>query len=128
MVESLLSALGDFVQVSEESHIDSVTAVSGSGPAYVFALTEALENAAKNLGLDEALAARLARATVIGAASLMDHEKDLKPSDLRRSVTSPGGTTAAALDVLSKNQALQTLLVDAVKAAQKRAQDLAQSQ
>lgn len=116
------------MQIPDEAQIDAITAVSGSGPAYVYALTEALEEAAKSIGLDEDLAVRLARQTVIGAASLMDHQPDLKPADLRRSVTSPGGTTAAALDVLGKNQALKNLLEEAVKAALKRAKDLAQSQ
>lgn len=127
-VESLLDALGEFVRVDAENLIDAITAVSGSGPAYVFALTEALEAAARKIGLDADLAARLARQTVIGAAALMEHDKSLKPIDLRRSVTSRGGTTEAALDVLSRNQAFENLLSDAVKAALTRARDLSQSQ
>lgn len=128
IVEGLLSALGTFVQVPDEKLIDAITAVSGSGPAYVFALTEAMEAAAIAIGLPPELAGQLAKETVIGAASLMESDKSLKPQDLRRSVTSRGGTTEAALDVLSKNQDLEKLMIEAVKAAFRRSQELAQSQ
>jgi pyrroline-5-carboxylate reductase len=124
----LLGVLGDVVQVSDEAMIDAVTGVSGSGPAYIFALTEAMEKAGVANGLSLDIAKRLARQTVIGAAALMAAQSDVSPEDLRRAVTSPGGTTAAALDVLAKNQALNSLFEEAISAAVTRSRDLAQSQ
>jgi len=121
--ERLLAALGEVVWVGREAEIDSVTAVSGSGPAYLFLLVEALAEAAVHVGLSEARATRLARATVTGAAALLD--ADARPAaDLRRDVTSPGGTTAAALEVLSEKDALKRLMREAVAAARRRAEEL----
>ena len=127
-VDRLLGVLGNVVQIPDETMMDAVTAVSGSGPAYVFALTEALEKAAKASGLPDDVAVKLARQTVVGAAALMDARADTSPEALRKAVTSPGGTTAAALSVLMQNRALDTLLEEAVLAAKKRGNDLAQSQ
>ncbi len=118
----LLAPLGDVVGPLEEKHIDAVTAVSGSGPAYVFLLAEALEGAAKAAGLDDATAATLARKTVIGAGALLSEGGD--PADLRRAVTSPGGTTAAALDVLMARGAIPELMRKAVEAAATRGAEL----
>jgi pyrroline-5-carboxylate reductase len=121
--EALLAALGDTVWVTEEAMIDTVTAVSGSGPAYVFLLVEALAHAAEAEGLSPALAMRLARATIIGAGALLDGDKR-DAGDLRRAVTSPGGTTEAALDILMGDDALAKLIGHAVAAARRRAGEL----
>lgn len=124
----LLSTLGNVHQVTEETMIDAITAVSGSGPAYLYAFTESLEKAAKKAGIPDELAAILARQTVIGSAALMGDQKDQSPAALREAVTSPNGTTAAGLAVLNKNQTLDTLLEKTVQAAFQRSKDLAQSQ
>jgi pyrroline-5-carboxylate reductase len=120
--EKLLAPLGDVVGPLDEKHIDAVTAVSGSGPAYVFLLAEALEAAAKHAKLDDATAAALARKTIIGAAALLEQGGD--PGDLRKAVTSPGGTTAAALDILMARGALPELMRKAVEAAVNRSAEL----
>lgn len=120
---ALLSAVGDVAWVDDEALLDPVTAVSGSGPAYVFLLTECLAEAGVEAGLDEALARRLARATVSGAAELM-RQSDLEPATLRQNVTSPGGTTAAALQILMGDAGLQQLMTRAVAAAAERSRDL----
>jgi pyrroline-5-carboxylate reductase len=122
-VVTLLAPLGDVVWVRQEAMIDAVTAVSGSGPAYVFLLVEALAQAAKAEGLPAALASRLARATITGAGALLDVDKRA-PEELRRDVTSPKGTTAAALEVLMKNDAMVKLIEKAVTAARRRAVEL----
>ena len=120
----LLEAVGEVVWVDRESLIDSVTAVSGSGPAYVFWLTECLADAAVAAGLDKESAARLARATITGAGELL-HRSDLPAAELRQNVTSPKGTTAAALKVLmAKKGGLAPLMKKAVAAAKKRSQEL----
>lgn len=124
-VDRLLGAVGRIEPLESEDQIDAVTAVSGSGPAYVFYLTECLAKAGQAAGLDPALAARLARATVEGAGELMFRSPDVEPGVLRQNVTSPGGTTAAALDVLTGSVGLEDLIGRAVLAAQKRARDLA---
>lgn len=121
--EKLLRALGDVVWVKREAMIDSVTAVSGSGPAYVFLLVEALAGAGVAEGLAAPLAMKLARATVAGAGALLD--ADARDADLlRREVTSPGGTTEAALSVLMNEEAFAALMKRAVAAARRRAQEL----
>jgi pyrroline-5-carboxylate reductase len=120
--ERLLAPLGDVVGPLDERHIDAVTAVSGSGPAYVFLLAEALEAAAKHAKLDDATAAALARKTIIGAAALLEQGGD--PGELRKAVTSPGGTTAAALDILMARGALPELMRKAVEAAVNRGAEL----
>jgi pyrroline-5-carboxylate reductase len=119
--EELLAGLGETVWVNSEHAIDIVTAVSGSGPAYVFLLVECLADAAEAEGLPRDTAERLARATITGAGALL--EADVRPpSDLRRDVTSPGGTTEAALSVLTK--AMPALVARAVAAACERADAL----
>lgn len=123
--EALLGAIGAFYWVEEESAIDAVTAISGGGPAYVFALTEALAAAAERLGLNTELAINLARGTVEGAGELMRRESGTAPAVLRRAVTSPGGTTAAALAVLQGEGALEDLMVRAAAAACARAAEMA---
>lgn len=124
LANDMLSAVGDVVWVEDEALLDPVTAVSGSGPAYVFLLTECLAEAGRAAGLDAALAERLARATVVGSAALLE-QSDHPASVLRQNVTSPGGTTAAALEILGGPEGLQKLLTAAVEAATKRGRDLA---
>jgi pyrroline-5-carboxylate reductase len=123
LADSLLSALGETVWVDKENLIDAVTAVSGSGPAYVFALVETLADAGVKAGLAPDVSMRLARATVTGAGALLDADKR-NAADLRRDVTSPGGTTAAALDVLLARNGFPALLKTAVAAAKRRAKEL----
>ncbi len=120
---SLLSALGQTEWVAKEALIDSVTAVSGSGPAYLFLMAEALTEAGVAEGLPRAQAEIFARATVAGAGALLAADKS-PASALREAVTSPGGTTAAALAVLMADDGLAQLMKRAVKAARKRAEEL----
>jgi pyrroline-5-carboxylate reductase len=119
--EALLTATGQVEWLADERLIDAVTAVSGSGPAYVFYLTECLAKAAVTLGLPADVAERLARATVEGAGELLHQMGESTPAELRESVTSRGGTTAAALDVLMASDGLAPLIQHAVSAAQRRA-------
>lgn len=119
----LLAAGGEVEWVDDEAALDPVTAVSGSGPAYVFLLTECLAQAGQEAGLEPALARRLARATVAGAGELM-RRADLDPAELRHNVTSPGGTTAAALDVLMGEGGFRELLAEAVEKAAARSKAL----
>lgn len=122
--DALLAAVGEVVWIDDESLIDAVTAVSGSGPAYVFLLAECLANAGVAAGLDPKAAGALARATVSGAGELL-RVSPLEAAKLRENVTSPGGTTAAALSVLMQDgKGLQDLLTEAVLAAKKRSRDL----
>jgi pyrroline-5-carboxylate reductase len=122
--DALLNAVGEVVWVDDESLIDAVTAVSGSGPAYVFLLTECLAEAGRKAGLPADTAMQLARATVSGAGELL-RQSPLDAATLRTNVTSPGGTTAAALNVLMREKSgLQELMTEAVLAAQKRGQEL----
>jgi pyrroline-5-carboxylate reductase len=122
--EALLGAVGDVVWVQDESLIDAVTAVSGSGPAYVFLLAETLAEAGVAAGLDAATARRLASATVSGAGELL-HRSKSDPALLRQNVTSPGGTTAAALAVLMREgKGLKELMTEAVLAARNRGREL----
>ena len=123
--ERLLSAVGAFFWLDDEDAIDAVTAISGSGPAYVFALTEALAAAGEKLGLSADLSTKLARGTVEGAAELMRREGATSPTTLRRNVTSPGGTTAAALAVLEDAKGLNDLMARATAAARARAAEMA---
>ncbi len=124
-VDQWLAAVGSVEWLDHEHDIDIVTAVSGSGPAYVFFLTEALDRAAQKAGLSVELAGRLARATVEGAGELMYRSPEIASDILRQNVTSPGGTTAAALEVLMAETGLQPLLDEAVAAAIRRAKELA---
>jgi len=123
--ELLLGAVGAFHWLDDEAAIEAVTAISGGGPAYVFALTEALAAAAVSLGLPADLAMSLARGTVEGAGELMRREPGTPPSVLRGNVTSPGGTTAAALAVLQGNDGLDALMARAAAAARARAGEMA---
>jgi pyrroline-5-carboxylate reductase len=120
----LLAAVGGVEWVSDENLMDAVTAVSGSGPAYVFLLAEAMTKAGIAAGLPAVLAARLARETVAGAGELL-HRSELDAATLRRNVTSPGGTTAAALNVLTGPGGFDTLLTRAIAAATRRGRELA---
>ena len=120
----MLEAAGEVAWVEDESPMDAVTAVSGSGPAYVFLLIECLADAGVAAGLDSALARRLARATVAGAGALAAESAE-SAADLRRGVTSPGGTTAAALEVLMAEDGLAPLMTAAVRAAAARSRALA---
>ena len=119
----LLQPLGAVEKLSTEKQMDAVTAVSGSGPAYVFLLAEALAAAGEAEGLERGLAERLAWQTVIGSAALME-QSGQTPLELRRAVTSPEGTTAAALDVLTAGGGLITMIRRAVEAATHRSRQL----
>ncbi|HEX8665997.1 MAG TPA: pyrroline-5-carboxylate reductase [Beijerinckiaceae bacterium] len=120
---ALLSAVGVVEWLDTEDLIDAVTALSGSGPAYVFHLVECLTDAGAAVGLPPDLAGRLARAMVIGSGELLA-QSDLPASRLRENVTSPGGTTAAALEVLMRAPGLSGLMREAVAAAKRRAEEL----
>ena len=120
----LMAAVGEIAWVDDEALMDAVTAVSGSGPAYVFLLAEALAEAGKSAGLPEDLAADLARGTVVGAAELL-RQSPQAPEILRRNVTSPGGTTAAALELLMADDGLASLMRRAIAAAAARSRELA---
>ena len=123
--QSLLEAVGEVAWIDDEAQMDAVTAVSGSGPAYVFLLAETLAAAGRAAGLPAALAERLARATVSGAGELLRLSSD-EAAQLRVNVTSPGGTTAAALAVLmDAERGLAPLLAVAVAAATRRGKELA---
>ena len=124
LVQNLLQVSGPVEWVPAEADIDSVTALSGSGPAYVFYLVECMAEAGRKLGLQADLAMRLARETVAGAGELL-HQSPDDASRLRENVTSPGGTTAAALGVLMAEDGMQPLFDAALEAARKRAQELA---
>jgi len=124
LAHSLLAATGAVEWVADETLMDAVTAVSGSGPAYVFLLAESLAHAGEAAGLPAGLAARLARATVAGAGELL-HRSPLDAATLRTNVTSPGGTTAAALEVLMAPDGLDPLMRRAVAAATRRGRELA---
>jgi pyrroline-5-carboxylate reductase len=124
LVDALLSATGTVEWIDNEGFMDAVTAVSGSGPAYVFLLTETLANAGIAAGLPPELAMKLARETVAGAGELLQRSS-LDPATLRQNVTSPGGTTAAALEVLMASDGLDPLMRQAVAAATRRSRELA---
>jgi pyrroline-5-carboxylate reductase len=123
LADALLAAIGEVAWVDGEAPMDAVTAVSGSGPAYLFLLTECLAEAGRAAGLSAELAERLARQTVIGSALLL-RESGEPAARLRENVTSPGGTTAAALQVLMGEEGLARLMTEAVAAATKRSVEL----
>tara|TARA_R110002020_G_scaffold122787_4_gene278654 strand:+ start:2261 stop:3073 length:813 start_codon:yes stop_codon:yes gene_type:complete len=123
-IDRLLTVCGPVEWVEDEALIDAITAVSGSGPAYVFYLVECMAEAGRKCGLPADLAMRLARATVTGAGELMHRSPD-DAATLRRNVTSPNGTTAAALAVLMAEDGLQPLFDKALKAAADRSRELA---
>jgi pyrroline-5-carboxylate reductase len=122
--DALLRATGAVEWIDDEALMDAVTAVSGSGPAYVFLLAEELARAGVAAGLPANLATKLARETVAGSGELL-HRSDLDAATLRQNVTSPGGTTAAALGVLMGEHGLKGLMTRAVAAATKRSKELA---
>jgi pyrroline-5-carboxylate reductase len=122
--DALLRATGSVEWTADEALMDAVTAVSGSGPAYVFLLAEELARAGVEAGLPPELATTLARETVAGSGELL-HRSELDSATLRQNVTSPGGTTAAALEVLMAPDGMQALLTRAVAAATKRSRELA---
>lgn len=124
IADALLAATGKIEWLDDEALMDAVTAVSGSGPAYVFLLAEELARAGVAAGLPAELAAKLARETVAGSGELL-YRSDLDAATLRQNVTSPGGTTAAALGVLMGDDGFQPLLERAVAAATKRSKELA---
>jgi pyrroline-5-carboxylate reductase len=124
VADALLRATGSVEWTADETLMDAVTAVSGSGPAYVFLLAEELARAGVEAGLPPELATKLARETVAGSGELL-HRSELDAATLRRNVSSPGGTTAAALEVLMGQDGMQALLTRAVAAAAKRSRELA---
>ncbi|MFD0916379.1 pyrroline-5-carboxylate reductase [Pseudahrensia aquimaris] len=122
-VSDLLAAIGQVAWINDEKLMDAVTGVSGSGPAYVFHLAEALAQAGVSAGLPVELSAQLAQATVSGAGALMA-QSDLSPTQLRENVTSPNGTTQAALEVLMAADGFPKLMERAVAAAAQRSEEL----
>jgi pyrroline-5-carboxylate reductase len=124
VADALLRAIGSVEWIDDEGLMDAVTAVSGSGPAYVFLLAEELARAGVEAGLPPVLATKLARETVSGSGELL-HRSELASATLRQNVTSPGGTTAAALEVLMAKDGMQPLLTRAVAAATRRSRELA---
>jgi pyrroline-5-carboxylate reductase len=124
LAHGLLAATGSVEWVDDEALMDAVTAVSGSGPAYVFLLAEAMAQAGETAGLPKELAEKLARETVAGSGELL-HRSPLPAATLRQNVTSPGGTTAAALDVLMNADGVPPLMIKAVAAATRRGKELA---
>ena len=124
VADALLRATGSVEWVDDENLMDAVTAVSGSGPAYIFLLAEELARAGVEAGLPAELATKLARETVAGSGELL-HRSELASATLRQNVTSPGGTTAAALEVLMGSDGMQSLLTRAVAAATQRSKELA---
>ena len=124
LAQSLLSATGTVEWVEDEALLDAVTALSGSGPAYVFLLAEALAEAGVTAGLPQPLAEKLARETVAGAGELL-RRSPLDAAALRESVSSPGGTTAAALEVLMGANGLTPLMIKAIAVATERSRKLA---
>lgn len=123
IVEDIFNSVGSYTWVNDEKLIDPVTAISGSGPAYYFLFTELLAQAGEKLGLPSDLAQKLARETFIGAGAVLK-SNDEPPSELRKSVTSPGGTTEAALKTFTSNSDLKKLIEDATFAAKKRGEEL----
>jgi pyrroline-5-carboxylate reductase len=124
LADALLTATGAVEWIDDETLMDAVTAVSGSGPAYVFLLAESLARAGERAGLPAKLAMRLARTTVAGSGELL-HRSSIDAAVLRQNVTSPGGTTAAALDVLMAPDGLDHLMERAIAAATRRGRELA---
>jgi pyrroline-5-carboxylate reductase len=121
---ALLGAVGEVLWVDKESLLNPVTALSGSGPGYIFLLIETMTKAGIHIGLDPAMAEKLARQTVIGSAALAEDSAGTSAAKLRENVTSPGGTTQAALEVLMAEPGIQALFDRALAAATKRAEEL----
>jgi pyrroline-5-carboxylate reductase len=120
----MMQAVGEVAWINDESLMDAVTALSGSGPAYVFLMVECMAKAGEAVGLAPDIAMRLARQTVIGSSELMYHAHE-DAAILRKNVTSPGGTTEAALTVLMANPGLESLMTEAIAAATRRGRELA---
>lgn len=127
LAHAALEAVGKCYWLDDESHINAATALSGSGPAYIFYLAECLAQAGQRLGLSEGQSQNLAREMIIGAGAMLEQRPESSPDALRRSVTSPSGTTEAALSVLADGgpSSLQSLFDRAFAAAVKRAEELA---
>lgn len=125
IVNAFLDSIGLVEWIKDEALMDAVTALSGSGPAYVFYLMEVLSAAGEQLGLSPAAAQKLARQTVIGSAALAEHEPSTPAKTLRENVTSPGGTTQAALNVLMDGR-LEDLFTEALTSAKERSVELNQ--
>ncbi len=123
--QKLLNASGESLWIEDEGLIDCVTALSGSGPAYIFYLIEALAKAGEKTGLSNEMSVKLARQTVIGSAALAEYDAGTSAATLRKNVTSPNGTTQAALDVLMDGR-FQSILDEALSAAKNRAKELNQ--
>lgn len=123
IADKLLQSIGMVEWIEDETKMDAVTALSGSGPAYVFYLIEVLAKAGVQAGLPEGFAMSLARQTVIGSAALAATEPDITAEQLRKNVTSPGGTTEAALEILM-NGKMQDIFTDALQAATSRSKEL----
>lgn len=121
----LLQAVGKTLWLDDENDMHAVTALSGSGPAYVFAMIESMQKAGVNMGLSDKVALQLARQTMLGAAMLAAKQEIVAPAELRRQVTSPGGTTEAGLKILLAENGLDDLMDRTIYAATKRSQDLA---
>ena len=119
----LMEAVGIILQVRDESLMDSITAVSGSGPAYIFYMIEAMIEAAINIGIDKDDAVKLVERTLVGSAFLLEHSQE-EVGKLRKAVTSPKGTTEAGLSILSNNDSFFNLIRKAIEAAQKRGKEL----
>ena len=124
LAETLLATAGETLWLTPESLIDAAAAISGCGPAYVFYLAEALASAGAELGLPDAVARTLARATIEGAGELLFQSREQSPAQLRESVTSRGGMTAAALAILTAKDGLAPLIARAAAAARQRAEEL----
>ncbi len=123
IADALLSTSGESKWIEDESLMDAVTSLSGSGPAYLFHFIEALADAGEKLGLDKDMAISLARQTVIGSAALAENDSNVTASILRQNVTSPGGTTQAALEVLMDGR-FQKILDETLSAAKNRSKEL----
>jgi pyrroline-5-carboxylate reductase len=125
LADRALQATGLVEWTDDETLLDAVTAVSGSGPAYVFLMIEALAAAGVKAGLPEAMAMKLARQTIVGAGALVQHERGIDAATLRKNVTSPGGTTEAALKILMReDDGLEALITEGVAAATARSRAL----
>ncbi|HEU0117188.1 MAG TPA: pyrroline-5-carboxylate reductase [Alphaproteobacteria bacterium] len=125
LCDDIMRAVGETAWVEDEALIDAVTALSGNGPAYIFALCEALEKAGEELGLSKTLSMKLARQTVVGSSALLAQSHEA-PDVMRKAVTSPGGTTEAALkEIMANGNGLYELMLKGMKAAVARARELA---
>lgn len=122
-VVTLFENIGEIIWLDNEKHLDIVTALSGSGPAYYFYLTEALIKAGTELGLDENISQKLVNQTAVGAVAMLSNIPAQSAEALRKSVTSPNGTTAAAIDVFDKNETMQ-IISDAIRAGTNRGEEM----